>query len=339
VPVYFYFDESGDYAFPKDRFDCYVQAALICPDSELPQISAFVEDHKAAWGVELHASELEPEQLLEVARFIGQSDCQLLAHLTDTALVTQRAIAQFRLDQAGGLRNNLDRYRRESAKVKVAPVPEIVDWHMRHIKRAGLASQISHGEFVQAHYLVELVIDAIQKSLIAYVEDRWRYDFHDFQFILDAKLPAKMAAGEKYLKDTILPALGSRPHKALVHVNTWDEEPLHPFVKKFSLKKGRIMGQDVESAIDLKLLFEHGLRFEDSKNHAGLQLVDAVAHIVRRAVLYPDDERVQRAYDALRPKLRNRHGKSLTIARLPVGEEDRSSLERYVPLFGAARPA
>ena len=47
--MYFYFDESGDYAFPEDRFDCYVQAALICPDSVLPSISRFVEERKAAW--------------------------------------------------------------------------------------------------------------------------------------------------------------------------------------------------------------------------------------------------------------------------------------------------
>jgi hypothetical protein len=338
--VYFYFDESGDYSFPEDEFDCYVQAALICPDSEWPQISTFVEDRKAACSVaELHATELDLDQLVEVAYFIGQSDCQLLAHLTDTVIVTDSQIAEFRLDQAATLKRNLDWYRRESTKAIGEPVPEIVDWYMRHIKRAGLVSQISHGEFVQAHYLVELVIDGIQKSLLVYMDDRWRDDFHDFHFIVDAKLPTKMAAGEKYLNDSILPALGSRrQQQGLVHVTTWDEEPRHPFVEKFSLEKGRIQGQDVEGVIDLRLLFEHGLRFEDSSEHAGLQLVDAVAYIVRRAVLEADDERVQEAYDALRPKLRNRDGQSLTIARLRGGEEDRSSLERYRPLYGPTRP-
>ena len=70
--MYFFFDESGDYAFPKDRFDCYVQAALICPGSVLPAIEKFEEDRKAAWGVrELHATKLDPDQLLQVAEFIG----------------------------------------------------------------------------------------------------------------------------------------------------------------------------------------------------------------------------------------------------------------------------
>ena len=245
--MYFYFDESGDYAFPEDRFDCYVQAALICPDSVLPTISAFVEERKVAWDVdELHATELDLAQVGEVAQFIGQSDCQALAHLTDTVLVTKSGIAEFRLDQAATLKRNLEWYRRESTEAIGAPVPEIEDWYLRHIKRAGLASQISHGEFAQAHYLVELVIAAIQKSLLVYFEDRWRDDFYDFFFILDAKLPTKMAAGEKYLNDSILPTLGSRPHKGLTRVTTWDEEPRHPFVEKFGLAEGRIRGEDVD---------------------------------------------------------------------------------------------
>lgn len=337
--MYFYFDESGDYAFRENGFDCYVQAVLICPDSVLPSINAFVDGRKAAWGIqEIHASGLSLDQLGEVARFIGRSDCQLLAHVTDTVLVTQRGIAQFRLDQAASLKRNLDWYRRESTKAVGAPVPEIEEWYLRQIKRSGLATQISDSEFAQAHYLVELVVDAIQKSLLVYMGDHWRDDFRDFHFILDAKLPKKMAAGEKYLNDTIVPALGSRPRQGLVRVTAWDEEPVHPFVEKFANRKGRIAGQSVQSAIDLSLMFEHGLCFEDSRDYAGLQLVDAVAHIVRRAVLEEGDGRAQDAYDAVRSKLRNGKGESLTIHRLNVGAEERSSLERYAPLFAASRP-
>jgi hypothetical protein len=337
--LHFFFDESGDYAFPADRFDCYVQAALICPDSVLPELENFVEDRKASWEVdELHAAELDIEQLVEMATFIGTSACYLVAHLTDTVLVDKETIAAYRLDQAATLRSNLDWYRQASTKARGAPVPEIEAWYMRHIKRAGLASQVSHGEFVQAQYLVELVIAAVQKALFVYFEDDWRGDFDEFVFILDAKLPSKMAAGEKYLSDSIVPVLGSRPNKGLALVNTWKEEPPHPFVEKFCGATGRIRGEDVEGAIDLGLMFEHGLRFEDSKDHAGLQLVDAVANIVRRAVLHPDDDRVQQAYDALRSRLRGEHGRCLTIHRLRGGEEDRASLELYRPLYGPSRP-
>jgi hypothetical protein len=336
--VHYFFDESGDYAFPTDRFDCYVQAVLICPDSRLEELDRFVSARRGAFAVEeLHASELSDEQLLEIADFIRHSSCQLLAHATDTFITTAEQVAQFRLDQAATLKRNLDWYRRESTKAIGAPVSEIERWMDRHIKRAGLPSQISHGEFAQAHYLIELIFDALQKSLLVYVDDSWAADFNEFRFVLDGKLPTKMAAGEKYLNDSILPALGSREGSSLSLADSWREEPRHPFIQKFERERGRIRGRDVTDVIDLKAVFEHGLCFRPSHQYSGLQLVDAVAHIVRRAVLEPDNTAIQSAYDTFRASLRNTQQRCLTIHRLRVGGEDRSSLGRYRPLYGLAR--
>ena len=336
--MFFYFDESGDYGFPDDRFDCYVQAALICPDSSLEDVAAFVDDRKSAWGIgELHATDLSAKQLLAIARFIGGSDCHLLAYVTDTALVSGEQIAQFRLGQAATLKRNLDRYRRESTRARGRPVAEIENWMLRQIKRAGLSSQISHGEFAQAHYLLVLIRDALQKSLFVFYEDRWRDTFRDFHFIFDAKLPRKMAAGEKYLNDSVLPALGSQRGKTLGILDTWKEDPVHPFVEKFERNRERVLGEELEGVIDLRRIFEHGLRFESSADHPGLQLVDTVASLTRRAVLEPRNQFVQRAYDAFRHKLRNDEGKCLTIHRLEGGDEDRSSLDLYRPLYDLRR--
>lgn len=332
--MFFYFDESGDYAFRNGEFDCYVQAALICPDSAVADTDQFASARRTELGVdELHATKLDPSQVLEIAQFIGESDCQLLAHVTDTTLVTKDRIEEFRLAQAATLRRNLDWYRRESTKALGAPVKEIEDWYLRYMKRAGLSSQVSHGEFVQASFLVGLILEAFRKSLIFFHENQWRESFHDFRFILDGKLPGKMAAGKKFLNDSLVPSLGSRKEQSIITIDTWREEPVHPFVEKFSAEKGRIRGEDVADAIDLKRVFEHGLRFESSDQESGLQLVDAAAYIVRRAVMEPDEELAQEAYDAIRDKLRNGEGRCLAIQRLNVGNEDRSSLERYQPLY------
>lgn len=99
----------------------------------------------------------------------------------------------------------------------------------------------------------------------------------------------------------------------------------------------RDRGDEVKGAFDLKLLFEHGLHFESSAAHSGLQLVDAVVYTVRRAVLQPDDAVIQSAYDLFRDKLRNEEGNCLTIHRLRVGAEDRSSLDRHRPVYGPTR--
>lgn len=335
--MYFFFDESGDYAFPGDRFDCYVQAVLICPDSQLAAVTSFVEAMTATWNVdELHASQLEAGQLIEIARFVGTGSCQLLAHLTDSVLVTQQQIAEFRLDQAATFKRNLDWYRGESTKACGAPVPEIEEWMLRQLKRSALSSQISNGEFVQAHYLVELIEAALQKSLLAYSDDAWARDFGQFRFILDAKLPRKMAASEKYLNDVIVPVLGSRAGSRLIVPKHWKEAPVHPFLQAFE-GDGVIRGVEVKDAINLKAIFGRGLEFEVSHEQVGVQLADTAAFIVRQAVLQPRNRVLQAAYDQLRPKLRNHHGRSLTIHRLRVGHEDLSSLGRYQALEGPAR--
>ena len=44
--------------------------------------------------------------------------------------------------------------------------------------------------------LIGLILEAFKKSLIIFHEDQWRESFRDFHFVLDAKLPGKMAAGE-----------------------------------------------------------------------------------------------------------------------------------------------
>lgn len=331
--MYFYFDESGDYAFPEDRFDCYVQAALICPDSALDEINRLANDRRLTWGVEeLHATNLSADNLLEIARLIGGSDCELLAQATDTRIVSAADIERFRLDQAARLRENLDWYRRESAKIHGEPVKEIEEWMLQQIKRAGLRSQISHGEFLQAHFMFELIKDALQKSLYWFHEDRWRDDLVAFHFVLDAKLPNKMAAGEKYLQRSIAPFLGSRRHDSLGLPETWKEPPLHPFVRKYERERGRIRGEEIEGVIDVGLIFEHGLQFEPSHEHGGLQLVDTVPYVIRRAVLEPENEVVHQAYGAFRHRLRRADGRSLRICGLPR-REDRPPLTHYEAVY------
>jgi hypothetical protein len=161
--VHFFFDESGDYRFAEE-FDCYAQAGLICPDSQLDEVNGAVERKRDQLGVpELHAAELEDDVLVDLAQLIHDSELQLLADVTDTVLVNRAAIAEFRLDQAGRTKRNLDWYEDETIKLGKEPDPQIRAWMNRRIKLAGLRSQISDGEFVQAHYMIELIASALQR--------------------------------------------------------------------------------------------------------------------------------------------------------------------------------
>lgn len=54
---------------------------------------------------------------------------------------------------------------------------------------------------------------------------------------------------------------------------------------------------------------------------------------VEERVIDQVDADARAAYDFLRPELRNEEGRCLTLQRLNVGKEDRSSIDRYRPLY------
>lgn len=316
--MHIFFDESGDFGLPVDRYDCYSQAAVVCPDSFLEELATFVDGRRARFAVdELHATNLTPGQRLNVCRFVASSPLQLVAQLTDTDLIDRPSLNRWRIDQAARMKSNLDWYRWQGGQAE-----DIDAWMQAGIKRTGLASRISDVEFLQAILLVDLVHASLQKSLVFYTADEWRRDFERFAFILDAKLPGKLGAGEKFLRDAIVPILGSSERFGLILVEDWkDADPPHPFVARFDSASGwsGTERRRVSEGIDLSGIFEEGLRFEQSHDHPGLQIADLVAYVVRDALLRPSDDRSQLAYDLLRPKLRFGGATATKLVRLSSG--------------------
>lgn len=333
--MFVFFDESGDYAFPRHGFDCYVQAAVICPDSIRPAIDAFVERRKLEWGVkEMHSVDMTAEQVLEVCAFLVSTPCELLANITDNHVVTRDAILRCRLDQAATFSRNLDQHR-----ALTGADPQFEQHLLRHVNRAGFASRIPDSEFIQAHFLVPLIADILEKAVYRFRDDRWRQDLCDFRFILDRKHPTQLSRGEKYLNAVLLFALASRSRrKPLRSPRQWHQSPEHPFMLKFRDEPIGEAGQEIGPFISLKQLFEHGLQFERSHDHAGLQVADVVAGAIRRAVLHPHDAATQAAYDLLRPKLAHRDGRLLDVRGVASGVPvPRSRYERV--LYGHGGPA
>jgi len=158
---------------------------------------------------------------------------------------------------------------------------------------------------------------------VRYLDDAWREDFVEFHFVLDAKLPGKLAAGEKELNVLLLPRLGSNDYSIVVPT-TWYKEPPHPFIERFS---------EGNNKSSLNRIFAQGLRFEDSRAHAGLQLVDTVAYVTRKAILEPDNEAIYAAYSEIRENLRTeRKGQALRLVRYATGQ-DSVDEARYRPLL------
>lgn len=100
--------------------------------------------------------------------------------------------------------------------------------------------------------------------------------------------------------------------------------PVHPFVARFS---------EGDNKLSLNRIFERGLAFAESHNHAGLQLADVVAYVVRKAILDPASTEIQAAYSLIRDNLRTeRDGQALKLVRYTTGQ-DAAGEERYRPLL------
>jgi hypothetical protein len=314
--MHLYFDEGGDFAFPTDRYDVYVQAALIVPDSFVGKVEHYVANKKSELAMkELHAAELPDEELVAICEWLNSGPLSLVGQATDTAVMTAAQLRDYRQEQAARLAENLEQYKAAGGQWTGADA-----WYTRHIKRAELSSRVSDSEYIQAHMLVGQIHAALFKSIVRYIDDSWRDDLVHFHFILDGKLPDKLAAGEKDLDVLLVPLLGSNDYE-LVVPNTWGDEPVHPFAAKFF---------EPSENVSLNRIFEHGLRFERSHEHAGLQLVDVVAYVTRRAILEPDNDVIHRAYAHLRDNLRTeRDGQALRLVSGGGGREQEIDDYRY----------
>ena len=264
---------------------------------------------------ELHAAELPDEELVAICEWLNSGPLSLVGQATDTAVMTAAQLRDYRQEQAARLAENLEQYKAAGGQWTGADA-----WYTRHIKRAELSSRVSDSEYIQAHMLVGLIHAVLFKSIVRYIDDSWRDDLVDFHFILDGKLPDKLAAGEKDLDVLLVPLLGSNDYE-LVVPNTWGDEPVHPFAAKFF---------EPSENVSLNRIFEHGLRFEPSHEHAGLQLVDVVAYVTRRAILEPDNDVIHRAYAHLRDNLRTeRDGQALRLVSGGGGREQEIDDYRY----------
>jgi hypothetical protein len=99
--MHLYFDESGDFAFPTDRYDVYVQAGLIVPDSFVGKAEHYVANKKSELAVkELHAAELPDEELAAICEWLNSGPLSLVGQATDTAVMTAAQLRDYRKEQA-----------------------------------------------------------------------------------------------------------------------------------------------------------------------------------------------------------------------------------------------
>jgi hypothetical protein len=314
--MFFFFDESGNFEFPDDRFDAYTQAVVICPDSKMAALDEWAAEKRDEWDVEeFHAFELTDDQVWEICREMRTRGIPALVQATDTNAVSVKDIEAHRLTQAVRLHDNGQTWRAGGGQGDA-----ISAWYDRMVKTTAFATRVSHAEWVQASMIIDLFHRGINKAVGFHHNDKYRPDFEEFRFILDGKLPGKRAPGEKHLDQVLLGSLASNPGRIqLISVVEWAQPPVHPYVANFGTGTGRI---------DLMKLFGRGLEFEPSQDHVGLQLADIVAFTARKRIVDPGNETIRWAWQTLKPLVRTQNGLYMYLRNFGP-EPEAPELERY----------
>ena len=118
----------------------------------------------------------------------------------------------------------------------------------------------------------------------------------------------------------LLGYLASNPRITLIQVAEWTQPPQHPYHANFK--------NEDDTGIDLRKLFSHGLEFESSRDHAGLQLADVLAYTARRRIVDPENETIRWAWQTVKPLVRTEPGRYMYLRNFGTGGEN-VDLDRY----------
>lgn len=298
---------------------CSVWATVVCPDSHLDRVRAWVADRCVEWGVaELHAGRstqetraLWPNERHEVCAFVATGDLLWDATLVDSLMLSAA-------DVAARQANQLKQFRKDWARSKRGESTRPADFALGRLTEELLdpSSGVKAAPFTQyAAIAPRHVRETVQSIIRVYHEPRWRDEFCALRTTFDRKNEPQRPAdtpGEILFFNVVMPILAS-PQMALSLPPAF-QDPTHPL--------HACHGATQRGGIDIASLLDGGVRFVDSEQDPLIQLADVLAYVMRRAATKPQDEAAARSYAIARRRL---------FQRTPVmfSSEGFARFERY----------
>jgi hypothetical protein len=283
-----YIDESGDFNVEKSEYVSVI-AGVIIPENKAYKLDALFNKLKRKVSLkekddngEIKGSLLNPHNLKFVFEFLAKNlDFQIALVIFDHKSTTAKHILEHRMGQAERFQKGKDYYL--TGPVKAKAVLDFFDEKKRWVERRDLISDVL---YIQLALQVQIIEQALKKIFVHYYDDCYRrLCFEKFTFIIDRK-NKKIKKPEKYISELIYGFLETQwsSKEPYIMIDKLGKNE-HPMTKFDVNKDGKI-------GTDLKKLFGEGLKFEDSKNHKGLQLADIIASGVRRIVLGEIDRNI-----------------------------------------------
>lgn len=303
-----FIDEAGSFNWHNPGRSIFCGVSV--PDRNLPA----VKDRFARWrrsiighsNRELKGAELTEAQLSSFAsKVLSGSDKQIWLTVigVDTRKTQKQIIVRLR-EQASAI---LQRSSEISAEHRNLRLKETY----RQI--SGWIKSRSPENLIWIIGLEQMVIDALQHTIIRFMEPEDDCEFEDFRIGIDQSFIRKEEHAI-FWREWLRAGLAKSSRKDLSNIpDTWRLRN-HPFIRRYEIHPG---------LLDLNHLFVRNTGFFRSEKLEGLQIADICAHILFR---YHRGSGGKEAYSRLRPKIVGRGGVEIKIIHV-----DESSLHKDDP--------
>ncbi len=307
-----YVDESGSFVNAPTTGSWNAVAALAVPEAARKNIEhafRYLRGIKGHALAEIKIRDLSEDSYLQFLGRLNSLDIALFCTATDAGLNTEERVKKHQEGQVAGVLEHINKMKYQRGKEGV----ELVASQLR---------QLSPQLYVQLMCQIDLMYDVVSR-VIPYYAQRNPAALAQFRWRIDRKNDTKTDFEEAFEK--LSPAL----------LQTRSiEEPLM-MVKGFDYSKmgqyefpngeppeylKEVYGINVEGGLDIQKLIRGDIKFEDSKQSWGLQIIDLIVSGVRRCLRlrFSNNEGAARALGKLLIQAKH-NGPSINL--LSFGEE------------------
>lgn len=273
--MHIFIDESGNFVIPeekKQKVSCV--ASLTIPDKHMDAVARNFISLRKFWGYEeeVKGSKLSEKQISDTISLLRSYDVLVDIVCLDIGVHSSENVDKYKSIQADKIIENLTKEHNEKF------VKQLHAYRERLLK---LPNQL----FIQAMISILLIQRIIDDSPLYYCQ-RIPDELGNFVWFVDAKdKNSGKTPFEKLWSTLLMPILESNYHMGVLEGG--DYSCFHKYEvesKDMTDHQRSLMSEKSIGGVDIKILINEQLFFEDSSTNIGLQLVDIMSSAFNRAM-------------------------------------------------------
>lgn len=268
--MHVFVDEAGIFVRSQLRkWAVSCVGALVVPDDDLPEILERCNNLKNQWGAknaEIKGSKLGEREIAGLSSLLRSYDVIFQVTAIDMQMQAPARVTQHRLEQAEMLKGHITDKHHPNLVKQIEDLQDAL-------------RKPSNQLYVQAVVSVELLYRVLQNATLYYAQRKPK-ELGSFQWVIDAK-DRELTRFEDLWRTILLPFLQSKSlRKPFIQLQEADYSSFEEFCGVYPETPDHLKAvagkQSPFEYADIGKVFRDHLRFEQSRDSLGLQVVDAI---------------------------------------------------------------